>query len=420
MDIITTSDWHIGNLFHGNDRLPEHRHFLKWLLAQAKERQPDALLVAGDVFDICNPSAAAQSAYYEFLADVTLACPGLQVILTAGNHDSASRLEAPRALLTRHQVEVRGTVRRTWVQHDDIGAWEIDYEDLMIPVTGKDGHTAIVLAVPFLRNDIVQDENYSAGVNRILRELTRLARAKHPGIPLVMMAHMYAKGAYIAETDASEKIIIGGQEEVNLDGWNGHPDYLACGHIHKRQHIRDTDWARYMGSVLPMSFAETGYRHGVDLVTILPGCRPKTEFLEYVPQHPLRLIPAGTEELGPKELYKLIDKELPDRGPDGRLGDDFAYVALKVKTEKADNDEVRQLESLVARKNAVLCKTQKILPMAAVGTMSGDQTLKSIDDVITRDPLETLKETFAVKHRKEMSARQEHLLKTLLESISKE
>ena len=76
MKIISTSDWHLGNLFHGNDRLPEHRHFLNWLLDQITTRQPDALLVAGDIFDNGNPSAAAQHAYYEFLAghraDMTL------------------------------------------------------------------------------------------------------------------------------------------------------------------------------------------------------------------------------------------------------------------------------------------------------------------------------------------------------------
>ena len=71
MKIIATSDWHLGNLFHGNDRLPEHKHFLKWLLEQIAEQKPDALLIAGDIFDNGNPSAAAQTVYYEFLADAT-------------------------------------------------------------------------------------------------------------------------------------------------------------------------------------------------------------------------------------------------------------------------------------------------------------------------------------------------------------
>lgn len=267
MKLITTSDWHIGNLFHGSDRLPEHRHFLQWLLSQLRAQQPDALLVAGDVFDNGNPSAAAQSAYYEFLDEATQACPDLHIIITAGNHDSASRLEAPRALLTRQRVEVRGHVHRTWQQQEEGGRWVIDYEDLMIPLTGRTGDRVVVLAVPFLRSDVVQNSCYSQGVTDLLRQLTDRARELYPDTPIVMMAHMYAKGADIAERDASERIIIGGQEEVEMGDWENHPDYLTCGHIHKRQHIWNTRWARYTGSILPMSFAEKDYRHGVDLVT---------------------------------------------------------------------------------------------------------------------------------------------------------
>ena len=418
MKIITTSDWHIGNLFHGNDRLPEHEHFLNWLLSQIREQQPDALLIAGDIFDNGNPSAAAQSAYYEFLADATQACPDMQILITAGNHDSASRLEAPRALLTRHKVEVRGTVHRTWVQNEEGGAWEVDYDDLMIPVTGKDGDTIVALAVPYLRNDIVQNANYSAGVNKFLRELTQRAREKYPKTLLVMMAHMYAKGADIAQKDASEKIVIGGQEEVNIEKWNDHPDYLTCGHIHKRQHIRNTDWARYTGSILPMSFAETNYLHGVDIVTLSTGHKPKVDFLEYTPQHKLRILPKNDEELTPKKLLNLIKQELPDRGEDGKLDDNFVYVVLKVKLDKINNDDIKELEGLFGTKNAVLCKIQKIVPTLNLSTITGNQQIQSIDDILTRNPLDTLKETFLVKHGKDMTKHQESMLTSILESIN--
>ena len=312
MKIIATSDWHLGNLFHGNDRLQEHKHFFQWLLDRIEEQQPDALLVAGDVFDNGNPSAAAQSAYYEFLANATQACPGMQVIITAGNHDSANRLEAPRALLTRHKVEIRGNVRRTWTsgQEGESGQWNIDYDDLIIPVKGKDGDEMVVLAVPYLRSDVVLNASYSQGVNDFLRKLTARARELHPEYPLVMMAHMYAKGADISRVDASEKIVIGGQEEVNMEGWESHPDYFTCGHIHKRQHIWNTDWARYTGSILPMSFAEKDYTHGVDLVTLDKEHPVRVEQLVFQPQHRLRILPENDEELTANKLKKLIDKEL--------------------------------------------------------------------------------------------------------------
>ena len=459
MKILATSDWHLGNLFHGNDRLPEHKNFLKWLLEQIAGQKPDALLIAGDIFDNGNPSAAAQTVYYEFLADATQLCPNMQVIITAGNHDSASRLEAPRPLLTRYHVEIRGNVRKIWKQAesgDDAktgGHWIYSFDDLIIPVTNEEGEEVIILAVPFLRSDVVQNASYSQGVNDFLRELTAEARKKHPGRKCIMMAHMYAKGSDIAKKDASEKIIIGGQEEVDLEGWNDHPDYMTCGHIHKRQHIWNTDWARYTGSILPMSFAEKDYTHGIDLITI--GCDKgekeemeakeeeeegmkkeeeeeeekekenckgkskewKVDFLEYKPQHSLRILPEDEEELTFKKWQKLINSELSER-TDGELSDHFDYVMLKVKQEKLTSDDIKELEKLVNEKDAVLCKIQRIIPQLDLSTIQGSQHITSIEDIINRPPLDTLKEAFAIRHNAPMNERQEKMLSDLLTTSS--
>lgn len=468
MKIIATSDWHLGNLFHGNDRLPEHKHFLKWLLEQIAEQKPDALLIAGDIFDNGNPSAAAQTVYYEFLADATQLCPNMQVIITAGNHDSASRLEAPRPLLTRYHVEIRGNIRKIWQQggsrndgngeeengmkagnNESGGHWLYSFDDLIIPVTSEEGEEVIILAVPFLRSDVVQNASYSKGVNTFLRELTAKARKKYPGRKCIMMAHMYAKGSDIAKKDASEKIIIGGQEEVDLEGWNDHPDYMTCGHIHKRQHIWNTDWARYTGSILPMSFAEKDYTHGIDLITI--GCdkgekeemeakeeeeegmkkeeekekenckgknkQVKVDFLEYKPQHSLRILPEDEEELTFKKWQKLINSELSER-TDGELSDHFDYVMLKVKQEKLSSDDIKELEKLVNEKDAVLCKIQRIIPQLDLSTIQGSQHITSIEDIINRPPLDTLKEAFAIRHNAPMNERQEKMLSDLLTTSS--
>ena len=419
--IIATSDWHLGNLFHGNDRLPEHKHFLNWLLEQIKTQEPDALLVAGDVFDNGNPSAASQSAYYEFLADATQACPQMQVIITAGNHDSASRLEAPRPMLTRHKVEIRGTVHREWRQatENENGYWQVYYDDLLIPVSNSQGEQVVVLAVPYLRSDMVQNTNYSQGVNNLLHDLTQRARELYPSQTLVMMAHMYAKGADIAKSDYSEKIVIGGQEEVNMEGWTDHPDYMTCGHIHKRQHIWNTDWARYTGSVLPMSFAEKDYTHGVDLVTFEAGRHPKVEQLVYEPQHRLVVLPDDDSELSPAKLKTLIKKALPDRLHE-KPDEDSCYVVLKVKIDKANNDDIRELEDLMNTKNAVLCKIQKIMPQTDISTIVGSRQLKSLDDILNRDPMETLKEAYLIEHGIDMSEEQNALLTDLLNGIKNE
>jgi exonuclease SbcD len=232
----------------------------------------------------------------------------MHIIITAGNHDSPSRLESPRELLTIMNMQIRGNVKRNWIINENNTSKKIiNYDDLIIPICNQNNEEAIILAVPYLRNDSVQGSNYSEGVNNFLRELTNHARQLHPNKPIIMMAHMYAKGADIATKDASEKIIIGGLEEVDMSNWENHPDYLTCGHIHKRQHIWGTEWARYTGSVLPMSFAEKDYSHGIDCIIINDNNSISVEKLTYTPQHRLRILPENEEALTFAKLKKLIN-----------------------------------------------------------------------------------------------------------------
>ena len=111
MKILHTADWHLGQTFYEYDRREEHLHFLEWLKQQIRQHEIDVLLIAGDVFDSPNPSAESQRMYYRFLREVTSENPSLQIIIIAGNHDSAARLEAPNPLLEDMNVTVRGVVR---------------------------------------------------------------------------------------------------------------------------------------------------------------------------------------------------------------------------------------------------------------------------------------------------------------------
>lgn len=409
MKIFATGDWHLGNVFHCIDRLDEHRHFFAWLLDRIEEHRPDALLVAGDVFDNANPSAASQRLYYDFLVQATARHKDLKIIVTAGNHDSAARLEAPRDVLACLQVETRGNISKSYV-YDGGGSRSavIDYDDLIIPVDER----LVVLAVPYLRNDQVEGDTYSAGVMNFLKALTDRARAKYPCAILVMMAHMYAKGAAIDDKDPSEKIIIGGQEEVDMANWPDHPDYLTCGHIHKRQHIWGVDWARYTGSVLPMSFAEKEYRHGVDLITFNENGKPKVELLEYVPQHPLMVIPDDDEPHSFAELKKMINTRLP-------MGENPVYVELKVYMDKLSNDKISELKKLAEERNAIICKVMRIVPAVVKPDVDDDtKQIKSVDDILQRSPLKAINDAFKYKNGTQLSTRQTELLTAMLSKIN--
>ena len=95
-------------------------------------------------------------------------------------------------------------------------------------------------------------------------------------------------------------------------------------------------------------------------------------------------------------------------------------MVLKVKQDKVNNDDIKELENLVNSKNAVLCKILKIVPLLDLSTIDGGQKLASIDDILNRDPMDTLKEAFAIKHKMEMSDQQESLLQELLDGIKNE
>ena len=227
---------------------------------------------------------------------------------------------------------------------------------------------------------------------------------------------MYAKGAEIATKDASEKIVIGGQEEVNMEGWADHPDYLTCGHIHKRQHIWGTDWARYTGSILPMSFAEKDYTHGIDLVTLTNGSKPEVQHLVYEPQHKLVVLPEDEEGQTTKKLKKLIDEKLSQK-ENGKTDEHADYVTLKVRQDRVSNEDIKELQDKVEGKNAVLCKIQRIIPQIDIQTLTTKQSLKSIEDILNRDPMETLREAFVIKHNTEMNEQQEAMLAKLINGI---
>ena len=106
MRLFHTSDWHLGQTLHGQERDFEHACFLDWLLGQLKLRQPDALLIAGDIFDTVNPPVKAQEQLYNFIVQAHEQQPALTIVMIAGNHDSGSRIELPGPLMRLSLIHI--------------------------------------------------------------------------------------------------------------------------------------------------------------------------------------------------------------------------------------------------------------------------------------------------------------------------
>lgn len=263
MKFLHTADWHIGQLFHEYDRTYEHQQFLDWLVEILHSEKIDVLLISGDVFDISNPSAQSTRMFYTFLNQATSKKPDLQIIITAGNHDSASRLEAPKPLLLSSKIHIVGLVEK-----DAEG--KIDLEKLIIPIYDQDGRIKIYcLAVPFLRlgdyPSLPESANpYVEGVTTLYKDIFEYVQErKESDQVIIAMGHLHTHNAEITELDKTERLIMGGVECIPASAFHQDIKYVALGHIHKAQKIGDKEHIRYSGSPLPMSFSELNYKHQV-------------------------------------------------------------------------------------------------------------------------------------------------------------
>ncbi|RAV28612.1 exonuclease SbcCD subunit D [Sinomicrobium soli] len=385
MKILHTADWHIGQLFHEYDRTCEHREFLEWLENTLQEEQVDVLLVSGDVFDLANPSAASVRLFYNFLRRATTACPDLQVIITAGNHDSASRLESPKPLLESSNIHITGIVEKK-----DDGT--IDYDKLLIPIQGKTGKTeAWCMAVPFLRmGDYPQvpdsDNPYTDGVAALYAALyEHLLRFKQPEQPVIAMGHLHARQAEISDMDKAERLIMGGVECVSASAFHKDICYVALGHIHKAQRIGGKDHIRYSGSPLPMSFSEITYRHQVVLFDLENHTAVNIRSLEVPVSVPLKRIPPAPEKL--EEVLKAISK-LPDiSGSDAPP----PYLEVRVLLEGPEPSLRHRIETALRDKDVRLTR---IDVRYTVTNTAGNDTVTNPDQLKELQPLEVLEKVY--------------------------
>ena len=262
--LVHTADWHLGHSLHGVSREFEHARFLGWLLDTLASVTADALVVAGDIFDSANPPAAAQTQFYRFLRDAKLRQPHLDIVLVAGNHDSAARLAAPSALLEAFDIRVVGGLPR-----DADG--DIDWEPLVVPLHDREGRVAAWCgAMPFLRNADLPPLNPDAaadpligGVKARYDDLLDVLRARRDNdAALVMTGHCYMTGTRLSEL--SERKILGGNQHALPAGiFPGDVDYVALGHLHLAQQVGGREHVRYSGSPIPLSLDEAGYPHQV-------------------------------------------------------------------------------------------------------------------------------------------------------------
>ncbi|MGY5765435.1 exonuclease SbcCD subunit D [Brachybacterium sp. DNPG3] len=285
MKILHTSDWHLGRTLHGEDLHEHQAAFHDWLVDLVRERGVDVVVVPGDVYDRAVPPTAS----VELLGrTLTRLADHSTVVLTPGNHDSATRLGFGRELM---RAGVHLMTDLAGIDH---------------PVAVEDEHGEVLFfGLPYLEPDIarhsavlrdVVGEESAAGsadaatsadaadadasrplarsheaVTAAALDRVRRRAAEHPGARTVVLAHTFVTGG--ESSDSERDLSVGGVDSVPA-GVLGGIDYLALGHLHGCQDLSTAVGAPawYSGSPLAFSFSERNQRKGVLLVDLAaPG-----------------------------------------------------------------------------------------------------------------------------------------------------
>lgn len=281
MRILHTSDWHLGKSLEQVSRIDEQREFIDWLCDAVEAQKIDLVLVAGDIYNTYNPSAAAEELFYDAID--RLSGKGKRaVVIIAGNHDNPERLCAASPLAYRNGIILLG------YPGSDAGEYKTGSGGVSIvqsgpgwlelKVPGCDQH-AVILTLPYpsesrLEEVLSQEADegllqkaYSDKIGSIFSSLSQHFRDDTVN---VAMAHVFIRGG--KESDSERTLQVGGALTVDPGVLPAKAHFVALGHLHRPQKIKSAPCpAFYSGSPLAYSFSEASHSKAVYLIDAVPG-----------------------------------------------------------------------------------------------------------------------------------------------------
>ena len=327
MKIIHTGDWHIGKIVNEFSMIDDQEFVLKQLVKIIEKEKPDALLIAGDLYDRSIPPIDAVELLDRTFTKILLELK-TPILAIAGNHDSAERLSFGSRILTKNGLYIAG------VFHKEIK--KITLQDKYGPVN----FYLVPYADPreikhILENDGIttHDEAMKSIIERIKEHMNKSERN-------IMVAHGYVsfikdyKAAAEEEeegkkiraglqiSDSERPLSIGGTDLISGEYFNCF-NYTALGHLHGPQKV-GSDRIRYSGSLLKYSFSETNQKKGATIVNIDEFGEVSIEFKEFIPKRDMRIIKGPMDQLINPEVYKQANIE------------DYVYAILTDEGELVD------------------------------------------------------------------------------------
>lgn len=376
MKFLHLSDLHIGKRVNGISMLEDQAYILKKIESIVRSEQPDAVLIAGDIYDKTIPSGEAVQLLDDFL--VRLAEQGTQILMIAGNHDSPERIAFGGRLMDARGVYIAPV-----------------YDGTVKQVTFTDEYGQVnVYLLPFLKPANVRSvyegepiESYTDAMQVVLSHLPLDPEARN-----ILVAHQFVTGA---KTCDSEEVSVGGLDCVSAAVFDGF-DYVALGHLHGPQSVgRET--VRYAGSPLKYSFSELNQQKSVTVVELHKKGETALRTIPLEPRRELRELRGTFAELTDGAFY---GQQVPE---------DYYHITL--------TDEIDVPNAATILRNYY--PNWMVLDYDNRRTRAQAE-VEAIADAVERDPVAIFDELYTLQNGQPMNEAQRSVLETLVAEIWEE
>lgn len=377
MKIIHLADLHIGKRVNEFSMIDDQKYILNQILEIIDKEKPDAVIIAGDVYDKQVPSIEAVELLDSFISDISKRKTTTFII--SGNHDSAERLAFGSSLMAMGKIYISP------VYNGKISKYTLK----------NDFGSANFYLLPFVKPSHVKRffpdkkiESYTDAIKVVVDNL-KLDTSEIN----ILIAHQFVTGASRTE---SEEISVGGLDNVDASVFEDF-DYVALGHIHRPQKI-GTERIRYCGTPLKYSFSEVNDTKSVSIIEINSKEDFNLRTIPLIPKRDMRKIRGTYEELTTKTSYENTNT------------DDYIYVTLTDEFNVAD----------AIQKLRVIYKN--IMKLEYDNMRTRESRKINLDDMVieNKNPLEIFSEFYKLQNNKEMNDEQKEIIKRIMEEVWEE
>lgn len=377
MKFIHLSDLHIGKRVNEFSMYEDQEYILAEIIKIIDSEKPDAVLIAGDVYDKSIPPSDAVKMFDSFL--YMLSKRNLQVFVISGNHDSPERLSFGSRLIEKSGVHLSPV-----------------YNGHVEPIKMEDEYGEVnIYMLPFVKPANVRrffDDreivSYTDAVNAAISEMSVNSNSRN-----VLITHQFVTGANRTE---SEEISVGGTDNVDVSVFDDF-DYVALGHIHRPQNCL-SERVRYCGTPLKYSFSEANDKKSVTVVELKEKGSLEVYTADLVPKHEMREIKGKYEEITAKSFYENTTYQT-----------DYMHITL---TDEEDiPDGVGKLRSIYRNLMKLDYDNKRTRSNAHI---------TGAENVEEKSPLELFSDFYELQNNQPMSDEQREYISSLIESIWEE